>query len=83
MEGNPTERKPEMTIELVKILEAANYHNTKANRFFDAYNETEDSTWYELSKDQTMMTKGLLEAYEILTGKKVYLSEIEKELELC
>lgn len=83
MEGNPTERKPEMTIELVKILEAAQYHYDKETKWFNAYEETEDETWLQLSNEQRMITQGLLEAYNILTGKKIYVYDIKAELEMC
>lgn len=72
-----------MTIELVKILEAAKYHDDKAMRWFEEYQKTENDFWFHMSKEQKMIVQGLLEAYEILTGKKIYHHEIDKELALC
>ena len=72
-----------MTIELVKILEAANTYRIKSNFWFEYYmktqNEYDKSAWLEYGAK----CHAMLEAYEILTGKKIYESEIENELTLC
>lgn len=60
-----------MTIELVKILEAALENSEFALRWFKHYEDTNNEDDWEISKEYDMRAKGLLEAYEILTGRHV------------
>ena len=76
-----------MTIELVKILEAAKFYN---NRSMEMYNYAEKAEqennredyeiYWNWCREIDERCKGLLEAYEIMTGKKICTYEIEKEL---
>ena len=65
-----------MTKKLVEILEAARKHHVKSNFWFSRYQETADPLYLDDCKEQDDIARGLLEAYEIMTGKKVYLYEI-------
>ena len=74
-----------MTIELVKILEAAQYHYEKEYRFFgyaldEADNKEVHELWLTECDRQDMMCRGILEAYEILTGEKIYPHQIKETL---
>lgn len=73
-----------MTIELVKILEAAlNYHATSLETY-KAYQNEEDAELKEnlwgMCELYTGKCEGLLMAYEILTGRIIYSIEIKDEL---
>lgn len=71
-----------MTDKLATILECALAELDDSNMWFDMYtNSNEDCDW-QLSKEHHMRCRGLLEAYEILTGKKIHplQHEIKKEL---
>ena len=83
MEGNPTERKPEMTIELVKILEAAKEYKCRSMIWFDLYEESNDDLDWQMCKELSAKSDTMLEAYRILTGHKIYQHDIEEELALC
>ena len=73
-----------MTIKLVKILEAAQTHYEKSLYWFEKYEKADKEkdkvmywNWSEMEEDQS---RGLLEAYEIITGKKLHIFEIKQEL---
>lgn len=72
-----------MTIELVKILEAAQSYKESGDRWFELYTNSLDKIDYQTSLEYDAKCRGMLEAYEILTGKKIYIYEIDKELALC
>lgn len=72
-----------MTIELVKILEAAKQYKKESDYWFDVYDKSNDHLDWELSKEYYCKAKTMLDAYEILTGKNIYICEIEEELSLC
>lgn len=72
-----------MTIELVKILEAAQNYRNASNECFDLYQESNKQLDLQTSLEYEARTRAMLEAYEILTGKHVYFFEIDKELALC
>ena len=71
-----------MTIELVKILEAAKKYKRRSMFWFNLYEESNDELDWQMCKELDMKCDGMLEAYEILTGKKVYSIDIDKELTL-
>lgn len=60
-----------MTIELVKILEAALEYLETSNKWFEYYEHTNDEDDWAICKKYDMRAKGMLEAYEILTGRYV------------
>ena len=74
----------EMTIELVKILKAAKDHYDMCMTWFECEQNTTSITKKEAysiwSMQKEQKCRGLLEAYEILTGKKLHAFEIENEL---
>lgn len=72
-----------MTTQLVKILEKALALMEKSDRWFDYYDESNDENDWEMCVKYSKQAQGLLDAYEILTGKKIHcgLSSISKELE--
>ena len=72
-----------MTIELVKILEAAQKHYENSNRWFKLYQQENDEIYWNACAEEEHTARGLLEAYGILTGNKIYTNEIENELALC
>lgn len=72
-----------MTIELVKILEAAQNYKKRSDVWFEYYVKNQDQLDYQTSLEYEAKCRGMLEAYEILTGKKIYIYEIDKELALC
>lgn len=72
-----------MTIELVKILEAANSYHIKGNFWFDYYMTSQSEYDKQAWQEYNAKCHAMLEAYEILTGKKIYECEIENELTLC
>ena len=83
----PNRKEPEMTIELVKILEAAKEHYDMSMTWFEceqnATSITHKESYSIWSRQEEERYKGILEAYEIMTGRKVYGFEIENELSLC
>ena len=72
-----------MTIELVKILKAAKEYDRRSIILFEMYNESEDERDWQTCKELSDKCDAMLEAYEILTGKKIYGFEIEEQLALC
>lgn len=72
-----------MTIELVKILEAAKEYERRSNIWFDIYEESNDEFDWQMCKELLNKADAMLEAYEILTGKKIYRYAIDEELSLC
>lgn len=72
-----------MTIELVKILEAAQKYDALSMRWFEIYTDSKDELDWNTCKEYDMRTEGLLEAYEILTGKRIRPFQIEDELALA
>lgn len=60
-----------MTIELVKILEAALENAKLAESWFENYVESADESDWNICARYNERVKGLLEAYEIMTGEHV------------
>lgn len=77
--GKPMKGR-EMPIELVKILEAAKEHYNRSNVWFKMYQENDDNIYWTACTEEEHAACGLLEAYEIMTGRKIHTFEIEKEL---
>lgn len=75
-----------MTDKLATILECALAELDDSDMWFDRYtNSSEECDWeldWQLSKEHLMKCRGLLEAYEILTGKKIHSlkHDIKEEL---
>ena len=74
---------PEMTVELVKILEAAKEYERRSMIWFDMYQESNDEFDWQTCKELSNKCDTMLEAYAILTGRKIYQHEIDNELALC
>lgn len=74
MKGN------KMTIELVKILEAAKEYHRRAMVWFDMYTDSNDEFDWATCKELSNKCQGLLESYEIMTGRKIHEFEIDEEL---
>ena len=72
-----------MTIELAKILEAAKEYKRRSMVWFDIYQESNDEFAWKACKEFSDKCNTMLEAYEILTGRKVYQHEIDNELVFC
>lgn len=70
-----------MTNELVKILEAAKEHHKCALVWFRQYQDTNDQDYWICTQEEDYAARGLLQAYEIMTGRKVYSHAIDEELE--
>ena len=70
-----------MTSELVKILEAALAEFQESNEWFEEYKKTDNKLFWNESKDHDSKCRGLLKAYQIITGKNVYAFDILNELE--
>lgn len=72
-----------MTIELVTILECTLAELEDSDMWFDMYTTSNLESDWQMSKEHHMKCRGLLEAYEILTGKKIHelQHEIKEELE--
>lgn len=71
-----------MTIELVKILETAKKYERRSNIWFDMYEESKDEMDWQTCKELLNKSDAMLEAYEILTGKKIHRFAIDEELTL-
>lgn len=71
-----------MTNELVKILEAAYSNYELSNFWFKNYQESGIQFDLNASYEYENKARGLLQAYEIMTDKKIYPFQIEEELEL-
>lgn len=71
-----------MTDKLVTILECALAEIDDSDMWFEMYTNSNEECDWQLSKEHLMKCRGLLEAYEILTGKKIHAlqHEIIKEL---
>lgn len=80
--GNETKGESKMTNELVKILEAAKEYKRRSMRWFGLYEESNCESDWQMCKELEMKCYGLLEAYEILTGKKVYSIGIDIDKEI-
>lgn len=80
--GNEMKGELKMTNELVKILEAAKEYRRKSMIWFDLYEKSNNEVDWQTCSELNMKCDGMLEAYEILTGKKVYGIDIDKELAL-
>lgn len=72
-----------MTEKLVKILEKALALMKKSDRWFDYYDESNDENDWDMCVKYRKRAQGLLDAYEILTGKHVncIICSIREELE--
>lgn len=79
---NKTKGELKMTIELVKILEAAKEYKRRSMFWFGMYEASNNNIDWETCKELDGKCDALLEAYEILTGKKVYSIDIDKEFAL-
>lgn len=88
MEGNPTERKLEMTIELVKILEAAKNAFVRMCEYTEEAKLAEDQEMkdiYEnLSNDEFAAFKAYCKSYGFCTCKELHTySQVLDELAMC
>lgn len=72
-----------MTIELVKILEAAKEYKRRSMLWFEMYQESNDDLDWQECKELSAKCDAMLEAYAIITGRKVYQHDIDNELALC
>lgn len=72
-----------MTTQLVKILEKALKAMESSNYWFGYYEESNDQNDWQVCVEYNERAHGLLDAYEILTGKKVncLVCSIREELE--
>lgn len=64
----------------VKILETAKQYRDKGMKWFESYQQNHNEAAYEMSMHNMTMADGLLEAYGILTGRRVISAQIENEL---
>ena len=73
-----------MTTELVKILEVAKAHYDCSMRYFDYFSDENDQELKEIywsrCQEESGKADGLLKAYEIITGKKLYQHQIQDNL---
>lgn len=75
-----------MSIELVKILEAAQAYKEESVNWFNLSNQYEDvdnklaDTYWKYSREAQCKCDAMLQAFEICTGYKVYHWEIEEVL---
>lgn len=73
-----------MTKKLVEILEAARKHYEASNIWFALYQESNNEYDWNMCESEDYAARGLLEAYEIITGEKIYPHEIKaKMLKTC
>lgn len=72
-----------MAIELKKILEAAKEYQRRSMVWFDLYQESNDQFDWQTCMELSDKCDAMLEAYEILTGKRIYKAEIDNELAIC
>lgn len=72
-----------MTTELVKILKKALAFMECSNEWFDYYEKSNDQIDWQVCVGYNERAHGLLDAYKILTGKKVncLVCSIREELE--
>lgn len=66
--------------ELVYILEAAKEHKELADKWFDLYSKSNARTDWEMVMCEQGRCDGLLKAYEIISGRKIFGFEIRDEL---
>lgn len=66
--------------ELVYILEEAKRHQQWSDIWFELYTESKDRTDWEMVMNEQGIADGLLKAYEILSGRKVFGFTIDEEL---
>lgn len=80
---NKTKGELKMTtkIERIEILEAAYANYELSNSWFQIYLETDSKFDLNASVEYENKAKGLLQAYEILTGIHLYVSQIKDEIE--
>ena len=64
----------------VKILETAKQYRDKGMKWFESYQQSHNEAAYKMSLHNMTMADGLLEAYGILTGRRVISAQIENEL---
>ena len=64
----------------VKILETAQCAVDESLLWFSRYQDNKEEYFYQIAVGKNQYALGLLAAYEILTGRKVGLYEIENEL---
>lgn len=69
-----------MTNELVKILATAKEYMRRSMIWFELYQNSKDEIDWQTCKELTTQCDTMLEAYEIITGRKVYRHDIDKEL---
>lgn len=72
-----------MTIKLTKILEAAKEYERRSMIWFEIYTASNDERDWQACKELSDKCETMLEAYEILTDRKVYKFAIDEELALC
>ena len=72
-----------MTIKLTKILEAAKEYERRSMIWFEIYTASNDERDWQTCKELSDKCETMLEAYEILTDRKVYKFAIDEELALC
>lgn len=72
-----------MTIELLEILEAAKEYKRQSMIWFNLYRESNDELDWKAYMELSDKCDTMLEAYEILTGKRIYQCEIDEELATC
>lgn len=66
--------------ELVYILEAAKEHKELFLMWYELHEESNDSSDKEMYMHEYGIIDGLLKAYEIISGKRIFDFEIEDEL---
>lgn len=64
----------------VKILETAKEYDQRAMCWFRAYEESHEELDWQMVSEMRAKADGLLEAYAILTGRRIYLHQLDEEL---
>ena len=72
-----------MTDKVITILECALEHLVQSDIWFDVYGRSRLECDWQMSKEQLMYCRGLLEAYEILTDKKIPAIQSAIKVELA
>lgn len=72
--------KGNIMFEEVKILELAQQATDEGLKWFERYQDKKEEYYYQIAVEKHAYAEGLLRAYAILTGRRVGLYEIEKEL---
>ena len=72
-----------MDSELVKILEEALFEGQESDNWFEEYQKTNIKSFWNESIEHYAKCRGLLKAYQIITGKNVraLVLDIREELE--